>query len=76
MNDSLADRCEYSVRAWCSLTQTYLKLCLSAWTIVSMSSWSASSSLSGSWASAPYTGVWMKIPNSMRSPSGACVRAT
>ncbi len=29
-NDSEADRCEYSVRKWCSVTQAYLKPALSA----------------------------------------------
>ena len=47
-NDSLADRCEYSSRKWCSVAQVYLNPALSAATVHVTSSSSRFHSASGS----------------------------
>src|SRR3954471_939398 len=68
-NTSLAERCEYSSRKWCSVTHTYLKPAWSA-------AFTSSSSFINAWCSASGSfsrrncGVYpcTKIPNSITSP--------
>ena len=48
MNDSLADRCEYSVKVWCSVHHTYFQLFRSASRISSSSFSTAPCSEAGS----------------------------
>ncbi len=79
-NDSEADRCEYSVRKWCSEAQVYLKPALSAATMNATSSMMRSCS-----ADAPCCSLYrgstqaaLKMPNSMGSHVlvyGAAVRS-
>src|SRR5687767_6132748 len=68
MNDSLADRCEYSGRQWCSVTHTYFHPHSSARRIRSSSLRSVEYSFSGLCASWPRMFIITKIPNSTGPP--------
>src|SRR3954465_12279611 len=63
-NTSLAERCEYSSRKWCSDAQAYLKPDRSAWMTYSVSSISALCSASGSVSARLPTYPCTKSPNS------------
>ena len=68
MNDSLADRCEYSVKVWCSVHHTYFQLLRSASRISSSSLSTAPCSEAGSCAFGPGRNICTKIPNSKVPP--------
>src|ERR687898_3367008 len=72
MNDSLADRCEYSVNVWCSVHHTYFQLLRSASRISSSSLSTAWCSDAGSCAFAPGRNICTKIPNSTVPPVSRC----
>jgi hypothetical protein len=65
MATSGADSCEYSVRPWCSPSQQYFQLCLSAKIAYSASCWYDRCCMFVSCAAGPGMNPLRKMANSM-----------